>query len=194
MARAPEPLATVSSSDLGGALADLVRALRPLDGRYMLIGGLAVVLRGFPRHTDDIDIAVLGAEVSAAEIAALLDRGGFEPRIEDAVAFAEQSMVLLYRHVATSIELDVSLAFLPFEREAIAHAERMQVEGTTLPVANVEDLLCTRRSPPASETSATFESSSRSIPGNSTSSGFVESWASSPRRSTSPSGFRLSSS
>jgi predicted nucleotidyltransferase len=141
MARAPEPLATVSSSDLGGALADLVRALRPLDGRYMLIGGLAVVLRGFPRHTDDIDIAVLGAEVSTAEIAALLDRGGFEPRIEDAIAFAEQSMVLLYRHVATGIELDVSLAFLPFEHEAIAHAERMQVEGTALPVANVEDLL-----------------------------------------------------
>jgi hypothetical protein len=39
------------------------------------------------------------------------------------------------------LEIDVSLAFLPFEHEAIAQAERMQVESTVLPVASVEDLL-----------------------------------------------------
>src|SRR5690606_10451091 len=40
MARAPELLATVSASDLGEALSDLTRALRSIDDRYMLIGGL----------------------------------------------------------------------------------------------------------------------------------------------------------
>ena len=131
----------MSSSDLGTALSDLRGALGALDGRYMLIGGLAVVLRGFPRHTDDIDIAVLGAEASASKLAGLLDAGGFEPRIEDAVAFAEQSLVLLYRHSGTGIDVDVSLAFLPFEQEAIANAQHLDVEGTDLPVARVEDLL-----------------------------------------------------
>jgi predicted nucleotidyltransferase len=128
-------------SDLGCAMADLRRALQALEGRYMLIGGLAVVLRGFPRHTDDIDITVMGADVSAAELGRLLDAGGFEARIGDAVAFAEQNMVLLYRHIDTGIEIDVTLAWLPFEEEAIAHAQPIEVEGVELPVVRVEDLL-----------------------------------------------------
>jgi hypothetical protein len=63
------------------------------------------------------------------------------PRIDDAVAFAEQNQVLLFRHAETGIEVDISLAWLPFEEEAVAAAERLEVEGIRLPVARVEDLL-----------------------------------------------------
>ncbi len=107
----------------------------------MLIDGLAVILRGFPRHTDDIDVAVLGTEASAEQLAVLLSHGGFEPRIDDAVAFAEQTQVLLFRHSETGIELDVSLAWLPFEEEAVAAAQLLEVAGTRIPVVRVEDLL-----------------------------------------------------
>jgi predicted nucleotidyltransferase len=131
----------VNESDLAPALKALKSALKALDGHYMLIGGLAVVVRGFPRHTDDIDIAVLGAQTSIERLAKLLTKGGFEPRIDDAVAFAEQSQVLLFRHTDTGVEIDISLSWLPFEEEAIAAAERIQVEGTNLPVVRVEDLL-----------------------------------------------------
>lgn len=128
-------------SDLGRAMADLRRALQALEGRYMLIGGLAVVLRGFPRHTDDIDVTVMGADASAAELGRLLEEAGFEARIDDAIAFAEQNMVLLCRHIDTGIEIDLTLAYLPFEEEAIANAQPIEVEGVELPVARVEDLL-----------------------------------------------------
>jgi predicted nucleotidyltransferase len=131
----------MKDADLARALADLARALRSLEGHFMLIGGLAVVLRGFPRHTDDIDIAVLGAETSAQRLAGLLEAEGFEPRIEDAVGFAEQNQVLLYRHVETGIDVDASLAWLPFEEDAIAAAQVMNLDGLELPVARVEDLI-----------------------------------------------------
>ncbi|MFO7563732.1 MAG: nucleotidyl transferase AbiEii/AbiGii toxin family protein [Enhygromyxa sp.] len=131
----------MNGSDLARTIFDLKAALTSLDGSFMLIGGLAVVLRGFPRHTDDIDVAVLGAEASADRLARLLIKGGFVPRIDDAVAFAEQNQVLLFRHSETGIEVDVSLAWLPFEEEAVAAAERIDVEGIRLPVARVEDLL-----------------------------------------------------
>lgn len=131
----------MNDTDLASLIRALRAALRPLDGSFMLIGGLAVVLRGFPRHTDDVDVAVLGAKTSAKRLANLLIKGGFEPRIDDAVAFAEQTQVLLFRHSETGIEIDVSLAWLPFEEEAIAAAEELEVEGIGLPVARVEDLL-----------------------------------------------------
>jgi predicted nucleotidyltransferase len=41
----------------------------------------------------------------------------------------------------TGIDIDVSLAWLPFEEEAIAAAEKIDVEGIRLPVARAEDLL-----------------------------------------------------
>lgn len=131
----------MNDSGLKTALADLEQALQPLEGRFMLIGGLAVVLRGFPRHTDDIDIAVLGAETSVQRLVELLSGQGFVPRIDNAVSFAEQNQVLLYRHEETGIDLDVSFAWLPFEEEAIAAAQIVDIEGLTLPVARVEDLL-----------------------------------------------------
>ncbi|MFW5875996.1 MAG: nucleotidyltransferase [Myxococcota bacterium] len=83
----------------------------------------------------------MGADASAAELARLLEDAGFEARIDDAIAFAEQNMVLLYRHTDTGIEIDLTLACLPFEEEAIANARPIEVEGVELPVATVEDLL-----------------------------------------------------
>jgi hypothetical protein len=131
----------VTSTPLRDALRDLQSALRPLDGTYMLFGGLAVVLRGFPRHTDDIDITILGSECSPLEAQGLLSEGGFEERLKGAVAFADQSQVLLMRHRETGIDLDVTFAWLPFESEAIHAAEPTDVDGINIPVATVEHLI-----------------------------------------------------
>lgn len=131
----------MSDSPLTRAVAALRDALSSIDGSFMLIGGLAVILRGFPRHTDDIDVTVLGAHASAKQLAQMLSAAGFEPRIDDVVAFAEQNQVLLFRHTETGIDVDVSLAWLFFEEEAVAAAESIDVHGVQLPVARAEDLI-----------------------------------------------------
>ena len=107
----------------------------------MLIGGMAVIARGIPRTTRDIDIAVTGGRVSLEQLAARLMRGGFEPRMKNALEFARQNQVLLMRHKTTAIELDLSLAWLSFELEAIAAAESLTLAGARLPVARAEDLV-----------------------------------------------------
>jgi hypothetical protein len=91
--------------------------------------------------TRDIDIAFSGADVSLRELAAELGRAGVVARIEDALAFAAESQVLLLRHAQTGVDVDVSLAWLPFEIEAIAAARPATVGGTTLQVAQPEDLV-----------------------------------------------------
>jgi predicted nucleotidyltransferase len=131
----------MTESALHDALRDLQIALSPLSGKYMLIGGLAVVLRGFPRHTDDIDITVLGTANSVVELHDSLSKAGFEARLDNAVEFAEQNQVLLMRHRKSAIEVDVTVAWLPFESEAIAAAETTNIEGVMLPVARGEDLI-----------------------------------------------------
>jgi hypothetical protein len=111
------------------------------SGRAAVIGGIAVIARGVPRLTRDIDIAIAGADVTVAELANELASAGIEPRIDDALAFAEESQVLLARHRDSGVDIDVSLASLPFDLEALAAAKPETLGGVRIAIAQPEDLI-----------------------------------------------------
>lgn len=106
-----------------------------------MIGGIAVIARGVPRLTRDIDIAVASAELTSAALAGELARVGIVPRIQDAVAFADENHVLLMKHTETGVEVDVSRASLPFELEALAAARNESLAGVRIAVVLPEDLI-----------------------------------------------------
>lgn len=116
-------------------------ALESIGVPWMLIGGVAVISRGLPRLTDDVDATLMGAEVDLEQLVDALEQHGIRPRIDGAIDFARQRQVLLLIHTASDIPLDVSLAWLPFETSAIERAERMDLGGVRAPVATVDDLL-----------------------------------------------------
>ncbi len=107
----------------------------------MIIGGIAVIARGVPRQTVDIDATVLGDAITLDRLVAELARDGIAPRIADADEFARRHQILLVRHEATGTPLEISLAWLPFEREALARASEVDFGGVPIRVAAVEDLL-----------------------------------------------------
>jgi hypothetical protein len=75
-------------SGLVRALADVAKIVSAHRGRAAVIGGIAVIARGVPRLTRDIDIAVAGTDLTSSALADELLRVGIHPRIADAVAFA----------------------------------------------------------------------------------------------------------
>ena len=101
---------------LGDALQAVADALSELPVPGMLIGGMAVIARGVARLTRDVDATVAAGELDARALADELARHGLVPGIEDAVDFANTRQVLLLRHEASEVDIDVSLAWLPFER------------------------------------------------------------------------------
>ena len=123
------------------AVRALIAGLEASGAEFMLIGGAAVIARGVSRDTDDVDATVAGDSVDISSLIETLGRVGVEPRIEDAVAFALERQVLLLVHRATDVTMDVSFAWLPFERGALARADRLAVAGTEAPVAQVDDLI-----------------------------------------------------
>jgi len=131
------------TADLGvsAALEALGAALDELGAPAMLIGGIAVVARGVPRTTLDIDAAVWAETLDLDRTVTTFGRHGLAPRIPAASQFAREHQVLLLRHDASGTPLDVSLAWLPFERDAIARATPVDFGGVTLRVALVEDLV-----------------------------------------------------
>lgn len=116
-------------------------ALDELGAPAAIIGGLAVIARGIPRSTVDIDATVSARAVEPERLATVLARHDIRERTDGAVAFARRRHVFLGRHQPTGVGLDISLAWLPFEEEAIARAEVLDVAGVKARVARPEDLV-----------------------------------------------------
>jgi hypothetical protein len=131
------------TADLGvsAALEALAASFDELGAPAMLIGGIAVIARGVPRTTLDIDATVWAEGLDLDRVLAVFGHHGLAPRVPAARQVAIEHQALLLRHDASGTPLDVSLAWLPFEREAIARATPVDFGGVTLRVALVEDLI-----------------------------------------------------
>ena len=132
---------TSTAEAFRSALLDLQQAFKDLARPAMIIGGLAAVARGIPRFTRDIDATIAGEGFDVDRALVLLRHHGFEPRIEHAAEFARQRLVLLLRHRPSAVDLDLGLAWLPFEHEALSRATSVDFGGVSLPVVAVDDLI-----------------------------------------------------
>ena len=130
-----------SAGAIERALGAVATALEASARPGMIIGGIAVIARGVTRLTKDIDATVAGGGTDLDALVAELAPYGITPRIADAVRFARESHVLLLRHVPSGVDVDLTLAWLPFELDAIAAAEVASVHGTRIRVPKVEDLV-----------------------------------------------------
>jgi predicted nucleotidyltransferase len=136
----------------------VLEQLNAHDVRYVVVGGLAVVLHGHPRMTQDVDIAVDWSKdnierlVAAAEalelvprapvpLQALLDPAQREKwqREKHLIAFS------LWNPAQPLLVLDVLLA-LPIPWEELQSArESFSLAGITVPVCSREHLLAMKR-------------------------------------------------
>ena len=104
------------------------------------IGGLAVLRWGQPRATQDADISVLAPLGEEADVIDLLVNR-FPTRRPDAREFAKARRVLLIT-ATNGAPVDVGLAALPFEREALERADVWTWSSDiAFPVCSAEDLI-----------------------------------------------------
>lgn len=129
---------------LRDALASIAPALRKLDAKFALVGGLAVSARTEPRFTRDIDLAIaVVGDKEAETLVHDLRAAGYHP-----VAHLEQeatgrlATVRLQAGGATGTIIDLLFASSGIEAEIVAAAEPLEVlPGVRLPVARLPHLL-----------------------------------------------------
>lgn len=126
---------------LESAIDALSKALRARSGSWAVIGGVAVIARGVDRMTGDVDAVVRGDAIRPEQLVRVLARQGIVPRIEHALEFAEQNLVLLMRHRPSSVDLDISFAWTSFEHEAIAASTSTAWGDVSAPMVTAEDLV-----------------------------------------------------
>jgi hypothetical protein len=108
---------------------------------YALIGGLAVILRGHDRYTQDVDALVWGLDERLDDLAALLVAHGFRAPTPSQLGMAAATRVL-HTVWQDQVVVDFMLGLAPFEREALDHATTMELDrGVAGRVATPEDLV-----------------------------------------------------
>lgn len=134
---------------------DLVfQALAERKVRYLVVGGVAVVLHGHPRLTSDIDIVLAMDDSNILAAMGALGSLGYRPRAPvPAEAFADPAIrggwiadegltvfsMWSPEHPATEIDLFVEEPF-PFDN-AYARALHANLSTTEVTVASIEDLI-----------------------------------------------------
>jgi len=135
------PVSEGRPPDFLDALRALCDGLQALGLPWMIIGGVAVIAHGVPRYTADVDATVSAPGEPIERIFEVFARQHVVPRIDGAVAFARERQVLLLRHEPSGVDLDVSLAWLPFEIEALRRSESCDHAGITIRIPRPDDLV-----------------------------------------------------
>ncbi len=123
------------------AIRDMLRWFKAAKVPGVVIGGVAVSLQGHPRHTRDLVALVVVDHARLPAFVRRAEKFGFTGRVADVLDFSRDTRMLLLRHEASNIPLNVSLGLLEFEEGVISRAALIQLGRLKVPVATPEDLI-----------------------------------------------------
>ena len=123
---------------------DMIECLQREGVEFMLVGGYAVALHGWPRMTFDIDFWILANSENAAAVMRALKSCGaplMDLKEED---FHRPGMVFQIGTAPQRIDILSAVSGLSYA-DAQARAVAMTVDGLTLKVISLDDLIVNKR-------------------------------------------------
>jgi len=111
---------------------------------YLLVGGYAVGIHGYPRYTGDIDIWIALSEGNADRMVAVFKEFGFDvPGLSREMFLDEGRMTRLGRE-PVKIEILTRISGVAF-CDAKARGTSVEVDGIAIPVISLDDLRINKR-------------------------------------------------
>jgi hypothetical protein len=126
-------------NELEAALTDITGFLADAGVPYMVIGGYANLHWGRPRLTQDLDVTVRLAEHDWPAFVERLSRR-YTVLPPEPLAFLRDTRVLPIS-TPTQVRVDLIMAGLPYEEQAMARARDVVVAGRAVRVCAPEDLV-----------------------------------------------------
>lgn len=111
---------------------------------YLLIGGYAVGLHGYPRATIDLDVWVRPDPGNARRIVAALREFGFDTSALDERLFIEPDSLVRFGVPPFRIEIMTAIAGVQFD-PCHSRAVTFEIEGMVVPVIALADLKINKR-------------------------------------------------
>ena len=123
---------------------EFLRLLNANRVDYLLVGGYAVGLHGYPRATVDLDVWVRAAPDNAERIVQALRAFGFDfPALEPKL-FVDPRSIVRFGTPPFRIEIMTSIDGVDYDT-CRRHPSVFDVEGVSVPVISLEDLKTNKR-------------------------------------------------
>jgi len=118
---------------------EFIESLNDNGVRYLVVGGYAVALHGYPRYTKDIDIWVEMTAENAANIIKALDQFGFGSLGVDEAEFTVPDQMLQLGYPPGRIDLLTTLPGVEFS-ECYAARTIVEIDGASVNFIDIENL------------------------------------------------------
>ncbi len=111
---------------------------------YLLIGGFAVALHGYPRATADMDVWVARHRTNAEKLVRCLREFGFDTPNLNAELFDDPNRIVRMGEAPLRIEILTEIDGVNFE-DCSARSIKQSVAGEIIPMISLEDLKTNKR-------------------------------------------------
>ncbi len=132
----------------------ILRAFAEQKLRYLIVGGIAVNLHGYPRFTNDIDILLALDHDNLATMARIMESMGYQQRLPISIQELEDSDkvrtlmkekgLVAYSFINAQepqFNIDVLVSeSMEFEKFSV-HTMKAEVWGLDVPVVSIDDLI-----------------------------------------------------
>jgi hypothetical protein len=118
---------------------DFLQLLNSAGVEYLLVGGYAVGVHGYPRTTGDMDIWIAADAANAEKVARVLIDFGFSPETVRAEMFTTAKQAV--RMGVPPVAIDVITSASGVDFEACYSRRKMQaIDGIEVPILHIDDL------------------------------------------------------
>lgn len=118
---------------------EFIQSLNDNGVRYLVVGGYAVALHGYPRYTKDLDVWVDMTSENASKIVKALDQFGFGSLDVKEADFTVPDQMLQLGHPPRRIDILTSLPGVEFSDCYPAHIT-VDIEGVSVAFIDLENL------------------------------------------------------
>lgn len=125
-------------------LREFLKSLTRNEVAFMLVGGYAVALHGFPRATADMDIWVSTEPANVERVLEAIRDFGFAPDADAATALRTPGKVLRMGYPPARVELLTAPAGVEFG-PCMGRAEIHEALGVKVPTIGLDDLIANKR-------------------------------------------------
>jgi predicted nucleotidyltransferase len=119
------------------------QALNQKEAKYLVIGGIACVLHGYARATEDVDILIKRTLPNAGRVLEALGRLGWGFAREWS---PEEILARPITVIGDDPAVDVfTVAWTVKYEESVGSSSTVEVEGVRIPLISIDDLIETKR-------------------------------------------------
>lgn len=123
---------------------EFLKLLNAHHVEYLLIGGFAVAMHGYPRATADMDVWVARRRSNAERLVTCLREFGFDSPSLTPELFDTPDRIVRVGEAPIRIEILTEIDGVDFD-ECVSRSVMREVDGESIPVISLDDLKINKR-------------------------------------------------